>query len=83
MVSSPKFTYMNYLCYRKLRSDDIIRSDPRAQILTMPPGANPADHRPPRGSRGGGGGWRRPRGGRGRGQYSGGRGQQATKMETD
>ncbi|KAJ7668538.1 hypothetical protein DFH06DRAFT_982932 [Mycena polygramma] len=57
----------------KMRSDSLLRADPRAQVLVAPPGANPADYvQTPSGPRNGGGAWRR--GGNGRGGRSGRRG---------
>ncbi|KAF5380383.1 hypothetical protein D9615_004717 [Tricholomella constricta] len=60
----------------KMRSDSLLRADPRAQVLVAPPGADPADYiqapaptrqgplrRGGRGARGGGGGRRGRRGG--------------------
>lgn len=51
-----------------MRSDSLIQSDPRAQVLVAPPGTNLADYLPPSSeSRGGGrgrGGFGRGRGGR-------------------
>jgi hypothetical protein len=50
---------------RKMRSDSIVASDPRASVLVAPPGADPKDYtqpqsqsRPRRGGRGGRGGRR-------------------------
>ncbi|KAF9012477.1 hypothetical protein BDQ17DRAFT_704959 [Cyathus striatus] len=52
----------------KMRSDALIKEDPRAHVLTAPPGADPKDYaqthwrggrRGGRGGRGRGGGWRR------------------------
>ena len=45
--------------------------------------AGSGDERAIEGSRGAGGVWRRGRGGRGRGQHGGGRGQIVPKMEVD
>lgn len=67
--------------HRKLRSDDIIAQDSRAQILLAPPGANPKDYvqqtAPIRGGRGGGS---RGRGRPGRGGRGGGL---ASRMDVD
>ncbi|KAI5890311.1 uncharacterized protein SCHCODRAFT_02631467 [Schizophyllum commune H4-8] len=59
----------------KLRSDSIVKSDPRASVMTAPPGADPADyaHRGGRGRRGGG------RNKRGRGGKRGG----GARMDVD
>ncbi|KAJ7928468.1 hypothetical protein B0H13DRAFT_1597468 [Mycena leptocephala] len=58
----------------KMRSDSLLRADPRAQVLVAPPGANPADYvQAPSGPRNGGGAWRRGNGG-GRGGRGGRRG---------
>ncbi|KAJ7690755.1 hypothetical protein B0H17DRAFT_587360 [Mycena rosella] len=54
----------------KMRSDSLLRADPRAQVLVAPPGADPADYvQAPSGPRNGGT-WRR---GGGRGGRNGGR----------
>ncbi|KAF8070776.1 hypothetical protein FPV67DRAFT_1488687 [Lyophyllum atratum] len=67
----------------KMRSDSLLRADPRAQVLVAPPGANPADyvqapsnagHNGPRR----GGGFRGGRGGR-----RGRRGGLEARMDTD
>jgi len=67
----------------KLRSDALVQSDPRAQILVAPPGANPAEYTAE--SRGGRRG--RGRGGRGRGRGSrrggGGGGGGDSRMDMD
>lgn len=58
------------LCYcRRMRSDDLL-NDPRAVVLTIPPGVDPAEYAPRggRGGRRGGGG-----GGRGGRSWRGGR----------
>ncbi|KAJ7647639.1 hypothetical protein FB45DRAFT_205013 [Roridomyces roridus] len=49
----------------KMRSDSLLRADPRAQVLVAPPGADPADYVQTPASRNGGGAWRGGRGGRG------------------
>jgi len=59
---------------RKLRSDSIIKEDPRAQVLVAPPGSNPVEYM--------GRGVRRGRG-RGRNGRRGGRQGGAGKMEID
>ncbi|KAJ8508877.1 hypothetical protein ONZ45_g8883 [Pleurotus djamor] len=68
----------------KLRSDSLLGTDPRAQVLLSPPGANPADYTQASSSRGGqtrGRGRGRGRGIRGR---RGGRnGTSSAKMELD
>ncbi|KAF8622748.1 hypothetical protein AX15_006838 [Amanita polypyramis BW_CC] len=47
----------------KLRSDMLLKADPRAQVLVAPPGADPAEYSgTPRGGRRGGGRWRGRRG---------------------
>ncbi|KAH6914335.1 hypothetical protein BKA70DRAFT_1182449 [Coprinopsis sp. MPI-PUGE-AT-0042] len=51
----------------KLRSDALLKTDPRAQVLVAPPGANPREYSQGGGRRGGRGRGRRGRGGRGRG----------------
>jgi len=64
----------------KMRSDDIIAQDSRAQVLLAPPGMNPKDYvqQPTRGGRNGRGR------GRGRGQPTrGGRGDLASRMDID
>lgn len=73
---------------RKMRSDSLLRADPRAQVLVAPPGANPSDYvQGPSGRHhgGGGGGGRRGGGGRGRGGRRGGgkRGGGGGRMDTD
>ncbi|TDL16515.1 hypothetical protein BD410DRAFT_620632 [Rickenella mellea] len=62
----------------KMRSDDVLRTDPRAQVLTVPPGANPADYQQARGGGRGAGGGRR-RGGR----RGGGGGRGGSNMQLD
>ena len=68
---------------RKLRSDALLGSDPRAQVLVAPPGVDPTEYTQSsdyRGGRRGGGrgrGHRRGRGGRG------GRNVGSNKMDTD
>ncbi|KAF8161248.1 hypothetical protein B0H34DRAFT_372329 [Crassisporium funariophilum] len=63
----------------KMRSDSLLRADPRAQVLLSPPGTNPADYLPapsePRGGgrRGGGRGQNSRRGGRRGGNGGNGR----------
>jgi len=58
--------------FRKMRSDSVLKADPRAQVMVAPPGADPADYLPAntnsrgnarRGGRGGRGGKRGRRGG--------------------
>jgi len=58
----------------KMRSDSVLKADPRAQVMVAPPGADPADYLPAntnsrgnarRGGRGGRGGKRGRRGGNG------------------
>lgn len=73
-----KNPFTHHLC-RKLRSDALLGSDPRAQVLVAPPGVDPSEYtRESRGGRRGG----RVRGNRrGRGAR-GGRGG-ASKMDTD
>ncbi|KAJ6593543.1 hypothetical protein B0H19DRAFT_1056079 [Mycena capillaripes] len=70
----------------KMRSDSLLRADPRAQVLVAPPGANPADYvQTPSGPRNGGA-WRRGGGGRGsRGGRRGGakRGKGGGRMDVD
>lgn len=63
----------------KLRSDDIIARDSRAQVLLAPPGANPKDYvqQPTRGGRNGRGR------GRGRPKRGGQGGDLASRMEVD
>ncbi|KAJ7076851.1 hypothetical protein B0H15DRAFT_573522 [Mycena belliarum] len=57
----------------KMRSDSLLRADPRAQVLVAPPGADPADYvQAPAGPRNGGT-WRRGGGGGGGGRGRGGR----------
>lgn len=58
--------------YRKMRSDELL-ADPRAQVLTVPPGIDPAEYeaRGPRGRRGGRGNGGRGRGGRVMGRQGG------------
>ncbi|KAF7428151.1 hypothetical protein PC9H_007371 [Pleurotus ostreatus] len=64
----------------KMRSDSLLKADPRAQVLVAPPGTNPADYVSAPGQRGG----RRGRGGRGgRGRRGGGRGGNSNKMDLD
>jgi len=67
----------------KMRSDSILKEDPRARVLVAPPGTDPAEYTQGtsgRGRRGGRGG----RGGRGRGRRGGGRrGEEGNRMETD
>lgn len=50
----------------KLRSDSIVKNDPRASVMVAPPGADPAEYtrQAGRGRRGRGGGGRRGRGGK-------------------
>ncbi|KAJ7818223.1 hypothetical protein B0H14DRAFT_2373474 [Mycena olivaceomarginata] len=70
----------------KMRSDSLLRADPRAQVLVAPPGANPSDYvQGPSGRHHGGGGGRRGGGGRGRGGRRGGgkRGGGGGRMDTD
>ena len=64
---------------RKLRSDDIIAQDSRAQVLLAPPGTNPKDYvqQPTRGGRNGRGR------GRGRPKRGGQGGSLASRMEID
>jgi len=65
-----------------MRSDSLIKQDPRAQVLVAPPGADPADYLPAGlSSRGNGGNARRGRGGRGRGGRRGGG--MAARMDMD
>ncbi|EAU91466.2 hypothetical protein CC1G_01955 [Coprinopsis cinerea okayama7 len=67
----------------KLRSDALLQTDPRAQVLVAPPGANPADYvQGSRGRRGGGGRGGRGRRGRG-GKRGGGGGDSGGRMDTD
>ena len=63
---------------RKLRSDDIMAQDSRAQVLVSPPGTNPKDYiqQPTRGGRGRGRGRGRPR----RGGHGG---DLASRMDVD
>lgn len=65
-----------------MRSDSILKEDPRAHVLVAPPGTDPAEYtqRPS-----GRGGRRGNRGGRGRGGRRGGgrRGEEGNRMETD
>uniref|UniRef100_A0A8H7Y8K6 RRM domain-containing protein n=1 Tax=Psilocybe cubensis TaxID=181762 RepID=A0A8H7Y8K6_PSICU len=67
----------------KMRSDSLLNSDPRAQVLLAPPGADPADYTQTPETRGGG-----RRGGRGRGGARSGRGRKrggnnGGRMEVD
>jgi hypothetical protein len=62
-----------------MRSDSIIKEDPRAQVLVAPPGTNPTDYTQSNPGRGG----RRGRG-RGRGaRRGGGRQGGSGRMEID
>lgn len=64
-----------YTFRRKLRSDELLKTDPRAQVLLAPPGAETTANP----TRGGG-----RRGGRGRGNRRGGRrGGIAARMDLD
>ncbi|KAF9447182.1 hypothetical protein P691DRAFT_672006, partial [Macrolepiota fuliginosa MF-IS2] len=64
----------------KMRSDSIIKEDPRAQVLVSPPGSDPTEYTQTNSGRGG----RRGRGGRGgRGRRGGGRQGGANRMELD
>lgn len=66
-----------------MRSDSIIKEDPRAQVLVAPPGSNPSDYAQMPSGRGG---RRGGRGSRGRGGRRGGGGRQGNsgnKMEVD
>ncbi|KAJ7502924.1 hypothetical protein B0H11DRAFT_2188063 [Mycena galericulata] len=59
----------------KMRSDSLLRADPRAQVLVAPPGADPADYvQGPSPRNGRRGGWRGGRGGRRGGGKRGGQG---------
>ncbi|KXN85309.1 hypothetical protein AN958_11409 [Leucoagaricus sp. SymC.cos] len=63
----------------KMRSDAIIKEDPRAQVLIAPPGTNPANYTQANTGRGG-----RRGSGRGRGaRRGGGRNGGASQMEID
>jgi len=63
-----------------MRSDALIKADPRAQVLIAPPGADPAEYVPPPAQRGG----RRDGPGRGRGRRGGRRGGGiAARMDLD
>ncbi|KAF9526657.1 hypothetical protein CPB83DRAFT_857582 [Crepidotus variabilis] len=64
----------------KMRSDSLVKADPRAQVLVAPPGANPSDYTQSSWERGYG-----RRGGRGRGSRRGGpkRGGIASRMDLD
>jgi len=55
---------------RKMRSDSLLKADPRAHVLIAPPGADPADYLPASTETRGGG---RRGHGRGRGGRRGGR----------
>ncbi|KAJ7209705.1 hypothetical protein GGX14DRAFT_631648 [Mycena pura] len=69
----------------KMRSDSLLNSDPRAQVLLAPPGANPSDYVQGLASRNGNGAPRRGRGGRSRGGRGGGakRGGGRGRMDID
>jgi hypothetical protein len=74
--------------YRKMRSDSIIASDPRASVLVAPPGADPKQYSQQHShsnSRPDGQKWHRGgRGrGRGRGRRNGGGGERGTGMDID
>lgn len=67
-----------------MRSDSLLKADPRAHVLLAPPGADPADYMPEatetrNGGRRGG----RGRGGAGRGGRRGRRGGIASRMDLD
>lgn len=74
------FTVSVSLFCRKLRSDALIRSDPRAQVLVAPPGVDPSEYTrgDTRSGRRGGRGGRGARRGRG-----GRRGGNNSRMDTD
>lgn len=55
-----------------MRSDSLLKADPRAHVMVAPPGADPADYLPAPVSSGKGG-TRRGGGGRGRGGRRGGK----------
>ncbi|TFK44865.1 hypothetical protein BDQ12DRAFT_673720 [Crucibulum laeve] len=64
----------------KMRSDSLLRADPRARVLVAPPGANPKEYiQAPPNPRGGG----RRGGGRGRGGRRGRRGGNGGGMDVD
>ncbi|RDB25426.1 hypothetical protein Hypma_007557 [Hypsizygus marmoreus] len=71
--------------HSKMRSDSLLRADPRAQVLLAPPGANPADYvQAPTGPRDHG--LRRGGGGRGRGGRGSRRGRRGgldSRMDID
>lgn len=69
---------------RKMRSDSIMNSDPRATVLVAPPGADPKVHSQQNNSRPEVQRWH-PRGGRrgGRGRRGGGAGGGAATMDID
>ncbi|KAF8176513.1 hypothetical protein BJ912DRAFT_986788 [Pholiota molesta] len=62
----------------KMRSDSLLKADPRAHVLLAPPGADPKDYIPASESRGG-----RRGGGRGRGGRRGRRGGNGSRMDLD
>jgi hypothetical protein len=78
VTSAQGFHWSDCGC-RKLRSDDIIAQDSRAQVLIAPPGMNPQDYvqQPTRGGRNGRGR------GRGRPKRGGQGGSLAARMDVD
>src|SRR4051812_1063222 len=76
--------YRNLIFFtRKMRSDSLLKEDPRAHVLVAPPGADPADYMPA-GSSSRGNGRRGRGGGRGRGGRGGRRGGGiAARMDLD
>lgn len=70
--------YSNFI--RKMRSDALIKEDPRAQVLIAPPGTNPAEYLPAPANKG----TRRDGPGRGRNRRGGKRGGGiAARMDLD
>ena len=68
--------------YRKMRSDSILASDPRATVLVVPPGVDPKQYGQQSNSRPDAQRWHRGSG-RGRGRGRRGRGTGATRMDVD
>ncbi len=74
----PIFLIIETFLFRKMRSDSLLKADPRAHVLVAPPGVDPADYLPSRGN------GRRSGPGRGRGGRRGGkRGGIAARMHLD
>ncbi|PPQ88455.1 hypothetical protein CVT25_011581 [Psilocybe cyanescens] len=67
----------------KMRSDSLLKADPRAQVLLAPPGADPAEYTQTTETRGGGRRGGRGRGGAGRSGRGRKRGNNGSRMDLD